>query len=78
MTQLNLESLHISSNERQRSASTAALHPDLGTLTSKDPHLMLNSSGLSPGVGTSGITSGSSDIPPDLAILLQNWMKISW
>lgn len=71
MTQLNSDSLHISSNERQRSASTAALHPDLGTLTSKDPHLMLNTSGLSPGVGASGITSGSSDIPPDLAILLQ-------
>ncbi|KAI5961276.1 hypothetical protein KGF57_001789 [Candida theae] len=71
MTQSNLDSIHLSPHERQRSASTAALHPDLGTLTSQDPHLMMKPSGLSPGVGTSGVTSGSSDIPPDLAILLQ-------
>ncbi|KAI5963208.1 uncharacterized protein KGF55_003000 [Candida pseudojiufengensis] len=71
MTQPNLSSIHIS-GPRQRSASTAAIHPELGTLTTNDSKSMIdNSSGLSPGIGAGPVSNSTGDIPPDLAILLQ-------
>ncbi|KAI3403102.2 hypothetical protein KGF56_004162 [Candida oxycetoniae] len=71
MSQSNLSPIY--NSQRQRSISEATIHPDLGILSIKDSNLMMaEASGLSSGVGSNvGAAGGNTDIPPDLAILLQ-------
>ncbi|KAG7666394.1 uncharacterized protein J8A68_000068 [[Candida] subhashii] len=57
-----------SNRARSGSAGVGLIHPDLGTLTTTDPSLVMGSS--TPNVA-SGTTGGGVDIPPDMAILLQ-------
>lgn len=56
-------------HSRQRSVSAATLNPETGTLMANEQMISNSSNNLTPNLGTS--TTSNVDIPPDMAILLQ-------
>ncbi|RCK55493.1 Uncharacterized protein C56F8.02 [Candida viswanathii] len=60
---------HHHHHHRQRSVSAATLNPETGTLITNEQLISNPSSNITPNLGTT--TTSNVDIPPDMAILLQ-------